>query len=260
MGAQALDRTDPLPLWAQLERDLQRRIDDGEFADGNFPTDLELTSTYEVSRHTVREAIRHLNRAGLLTRERGRGTVINTAEFEQPLGTLYSLFQSIEATGAVQDSTVLESEIVIDAQIAGRLDLEPETELFFLSRVRCADGAPLAVDRAWLPAAGIEGLVGADWSRTALYTELGRIGGPVPDQGWERLAPVVPDEADARLLELDAGAACFSLERLARAGDRPIEWRTTLIRGDRYRFVADWSRGSGIELRPTHAKSPTHAQ
>ena len=49
----ALDRHSPLPLWAQLETDLRRRIDAGEFADGRFPTDLELTEGYDVSRHTV---------------------------------------------------------------------------------------------------------------------------------------------------------------------------------------------------------------
>ena len=56
-----LDRADPMPLWAQLEAELRRRIDAGEFSDGRFPTDLELTEGYEVSRHTVREAIRRLN-------------------------------------------------------------------------------------------------------------------------------------------------------------------------------------------------------
>ena len=47
-----LDRADPMPLWAQLEAELRRRIDAGEFSDGRFPTDLELTEGYEVSRHT----------------------------------------------------------------------------------------------------------------------------------------------------------------------------------------------------------------
>ena len=79
-----LDRTDPMPLWAQLEADLRRRIDVGDFGDGRFPTDLELTEGYEVSRRTAREAIRHLNKTGILKRERGRGTVINRSEFEQP--------------------------------------------------------------------------------------------------------------------------------------------------------------------------------
>ena len=69
-----LDRNSPMPLWAQLEAELRRRVEAGEFDEGFFPTDLELTEAYDVSRHTVREAVRHLNKTGLLKRERGRGT------------------------------------------------------------------------------------------------------------------------------------------------------------------------------------------
>ena len=53
----ALDRSSPLPLWAQLLDDLRDRLDAGEFAE-SFPTDLELTTAYGVSRHTAREAVR----------------------------------------------------------------------------------------------------------------------------------------------------------------------------------------------------------
>ena len=49
--------TAPTRCQAQLEAELRRRIDAGEFSDGRFPTDLELTEGYEVSRHTVRRSV-----------------------------------------------------------------------------------------------------------------------------------------------------------------------------------------------------------
>ena len=252
MPAAPLDRDSPLPLWAQLEADLRRRIDDGEFEDGRFPTDLILTNDYEVSRHTVREAIRHLNKTGILKRERGRGTVINRSEFEQPLGTLYSLFQSIEATGTEQTREVLQLEVVTDTVAATHLELDEDTEFILLARLRRAGGEPLAVDRAWVPLAYGESLLDVDWSHTALYAEMTRIGAPTPTAGWERLTPVLPPPADRTLLGLPSGAAAFSLERLGTRDGKPVEWRTTLIRGDRYRFVSEWSPdGGGGVLRPT---------
>ena len=250
--AQDLDRDSPLPLWAQLEADLRRRIDADEFEDGRFPTDLILTDEYEVSRHTVREAIRHLNRTGILKRERGRGTVINRSEFEQPLGALYSLYQSIEATGTEQTSDVLELSVVKDSVAATHLELADDTDFVLLARIRRAGGEPLALDRAWIPFSYGEPLLHVDWTHTALYTEMTRIGAPTPTAGWERLAPIVPSLADRTLLGLPSGAACFSLERLGTRDGRPVEWRTTLIRGDRYRFVSEWSpsKGAGGGLQP----------
>lgn len=251
MSIEQLDRDHPMPLWAQLEAELRRRLQAGEFADGSFPTDLELTKSYEVSRHTVREAVRHLNSSGVLTRERGRGTVVNRTEFEQSLGTMYSLYQSIEATGVEQTSEVLDLGVTTNADVAVRLELAADDELVHLVRLRRAGGEPIAIDRAWLPAAGTRGLLTVDWTRTALYAELAAIGAAVPTHGWERLTPVVPEPADRRALELPAGAAAFFLERLGMVGEVPVEWRTTVVRGDRYRFVADWSAAGPSSLRPT---------
>lgn len=253
MTCQQLDRNSPLPLWAQLEADLRRRLDEGEFDDGQFPTDLELTECYQVSRHTVREAVRHLNKTGLLKRERGRGTVINRAEFEQSLGTLYSLFESVESTGVAQTSQVLELEVVTDAAAAAQLELPETAKLVLLSRLRLAGGEPLAVDRAWLPHEHAAPLLDVDWTHTALYAELAAAGAPVPNQGWERLTPIVPTPADRAMLRLRKGDAAFFLERRGCRDGRPIEWRTTIIRGDRYRFVTDWSTGARSSLRPTVA-------
>ncbi|MFN3217284.1 MAG: GntR family transcriptional regulator [Acidimicrobiales bacterium] len=254
MGVTRLDRSSPLPLWAQLEADLRRRLDDGEF-DERFPTDGELVADYEVSRHTAREAVRHLNRTGLLRRERGRGTVVNRSEFEQPLGTVYSLFQSVEATGVEQTSEVLELGVVRDVIAANQLGLDDDADLVHVARLRFAADAPLAIDRAWLPLAIGEPLLEVDFTHTALYVELEKAGRPRPDQGWERLTPVVPTPADRERLGMRRSDAAFFLERLGLAGAEPVEWRTTTIRGDRYRFVSNWSTGrpggSGMQLEPS---------
>lgn len=238
-----------MPLWAQLEAELRTRLDEGEFDDG-FPTDAQLVSRYGVSRHTVREAIRHLNKTGILKRERGRGTVVNRAEFEQPLGGLYSLFRSIEAAGVEQTSEVLALCATQDSEAASRLGLDENADLFFLERIRRAGDQPLAVDRAWLPLSLAEPLLQADFSHTALYDELERACGVRPNRGWERLTPVLPSFSDRERLELKRNDAAFFLERLGKHNDEVIEWRTTTIRGDRYRFVADWSSndGGGLQL------------
>jgi len=169
----ALDRSHPLPLWAQLESELKRRLDAGEFTN-RFPTDNELVDQYGVSRHTVREAIRHLNATGILRRERGRGTVVNRAEFEQPLGALYSLFQSLESSGVESTSIVLAQRRELDPVAAAMLDLEPDAEFLHLERIRTAAGEPLAIDRSWVPLSIAEPLLGIPFEHASLYDELER--------------------------------------------------------------------------------------
>lgn len=234
----ALDRQHPLPLWAQLEADLRRRLAEGELA-GQLPPEEHLAAEYAVSRQTVREAIRRLRDAGVLRRERGRGTFV-VGHVLQPLGTLYSLFRNVEAQGMVQTSVVRTLERRRQPEVAVRLDLPDDAELVYLERLRLADGTPLALDRVWLPARLTAPLLVADFRRTALYDELWRRCGIRIDGGWERMRPVVPPPAERRLLELPPKDAALAVERLGRAGTVTVEWRTAVIRGDRYSVVVEW--------------------
>ncbi|MEZ5217660.1 MAG: GntR family transcriptional regulator [Ilumatobacteraceae bacterium] len=235
------DRNSPLPLWAQVLDDLRRRLAAGEFADG-FPADRELTDEYGVSRHTARDAVRRLQEAGLLQRERGRGTFLRPDAIEQGTGVLYSLFQSVEDAGYEQRSDVRALEVTHDAQAALRLDLPDDAELIRLERVRFIDRDPVAHDELFLPAGLARDLLDADFERTALYIELERRCGIRPEHGSERIRPDVADGVTAALLDTAVGAPLFVVERDTFARGRPLEIRRTIIRGDRYTFVTNWGR------------------
>ena len=242
-----MDRSSPLPLWAQLLADLRDRLDAGEFADA-FPTDLELTSSYGVSRHTAREAVRRLQAEGVVRRERGRGTFVRSPTFEQPTGAIYSLFRSIEAQGLEQRSTVLDASVVTDAEVAEQLDLPAGAELVRLERLRSADGQPLAHDTVWLPAAIARPLLDLDLTHTALYDELQARCGVRPVAGTEWIATELPGADDRRLLGVAAKQPVFRIRRRSSTADGgALEWRETVIRGDRYTFVAQWSPTGAYE-------------
>ena len=60
----------------------------------------------------------------------------------------------------------------------------------------------------------------------------------------------MPTDDERTSLQLDAGEAVFSIERLGTYKGDPVEWRVTTIRGDRFTLVADWTAGQRNELRP----------
>lgn len=243
-----LDRASATPLWSQLERDLRRRMAAGAFT-MRFPTDQELVDEYGVSRHTAREAVRRLRASGVLERHRGRGSFINRAALEQPLGGLYSLFRTVEAQGLPQHSELLALDIRRDPAAAGALGEPDDTDLVYLARVRHAGDAPLAVDRAWLPASLAHPLLEADFTRTALYDELWHRCGIAPTGGTERIQPALAVDEDAARLEIDPATPVFAIERIGRTSERVIEFRRTLLRGDRYVFLADWGGEAPGTLR-----------
>ncbi|MDQ1295580.1 MAG: GntR family transcriptional regulator [Actinomycetota bacterium] len=234
-----LDRASPLPLWAQLQEDLTRRLAVGAF-DAGFPGEMELVQVYEVSRHTVREALRRLRETGVLDSARGRGTRVRRA-VEQPLGSLYSLFREIEARGLKQTSVVLTQQVKPSQRAARALGLPHDAPVFHLERLRMADGEPLAHDCVWMPASICAQITGSDFRCLSLYDELARQCGIRLTGGTERISARVPTEHERSLLSVPPGVACFSVQRLGCLGTKAVEYRTATIRGDRYSVVADWS-------------------
>jgi GntR family transcriptional regulator len=243
-----VDRASPLPLWAQVQADLERRLAAGAFTDA-FPGEMALVGEYDVSRHTVREALRRLRADGRVVAERGRAPrVAPVPDIEQPLGALYSLFASVEEAGLDQRSVVRALDVRTDGVVAARLGLEESTPLVHLERLRLAGGEPLALDRVWLPADIARPLLDADFTRTALYDELATRTGLRLQAGQERLRAVVPNRAERRLLGIGADVAAFAIDRLGLADDRRVEWRQTLVRGDRFTVSAEFSARSGYRL------------
>ncbi len=244
-----LDRASPVPLWAQLEADLRRRLAEGEFS-RQFPTDRELVEAYGVSRHTVRDAVDRLCAAGLLERRRGRGTFVRP-EFEQPAGALYALFRSVEAQGAQQTIELRALTECADAAAALHLEVRPSTPLVLIDRMRLADGIPLAIDRVWLPADVARPLLDADLEHGVLYHELSQRCDVHIIGGWERIRPAIPSQPDCAALRITPDTAVFTIERLGRDATRPIEWRISKVRGDRYSFVTTWDPRTGVDRIPT---------
>lgn len=260
-GPERLARAAGTPLWRQLLDDLRTRLDRGDFA-GGFPGELELVDQYAVSRHTVREAVRHLRAEGVLSVSRGRRAQIATpgTVIEQPTGIAYSLFASVENSGFEQLSEVLTLDIRADGVIAPRLGLEESTPLLHLERLRLAGGSPLALDRVWLPASIGEPLLDVDFRHTSLYDQLLATTGTAITGGEETVRAVIPTPAEHRTLHLEPPAATFSVERTGTSRGVPIEWRHTLIRADRFALTSALAPGAATSSsRPDHlALAPTY--
>jgi GntR family transcriptional regulator len=119
------------------------RVMTGEIEAGRYqvgekiPTEAELQQRFDVSRHTVREALRELKSRGLLSARAGVGTVVRArmppTSFMHGAGTLEEVIQFGEATRM----KVLESgAVVVDAALAQQVGARVGQELCRVSLLR----------------------------------------------------------------------------------------------------------------------------
>lgn len=232
------------PRWKQILSDLRRRLSDGEFRDG-FPGEIALSEHYGVSRGTIRAALRPLREEGSISARRGQRPRIIAGGGQSRFGGLFSLFESVSDSGLASRSETLEQGIVTSEEAAARLELPPGEALFGLTRIRFADGVPLAVDQVWIRRDVGAHLVDVDFSNTALYREMESRAGISPTGGDEELSSAEATPELALLLSCGPGEVLFRIERRGWDGTGLIEFRRTWVRADR--FVVRSSYG---ESRP----------
>ena len=76
-----LDQNAAMPLYEQLKLAIKKGIKSGEYPPGSrMPSEAEMEKLYDVSRITVRRAVKELCEEEILARKQGRGTfVLNSA-------------------------------------------------------------------------------------------------------------------------------------------------------------------------------------
>jgi GntR family transcriptional regulator len=233
-----LEPSSPLPLYHQLERVLAERIADGRYRDG-FPGDLDLAAEFSVSRGTVRQALERLARSGLIVRHQGRGSFV-AAPLEYPLGRFYRFAHEMQVRGIPESSQVLARGVVrAPAAVAAALGLARGDRLLRIVRLRLAGDRPLLLETSHLPDDVGAPLRFADLSAGSMY-DLLEEGGVRLSRVTEEVHPVSLRAEEAEPFGLPPGAPAFAVERLALAGERPVEHRLVLAPGDRVTLTASW--------------------
>ena len=244
------------PLWESIAAHLSTRVGGGEFAEG-FPGEIELAREYGVSRGTIRSALRPLRETGTISAHRGQKPRVIRGGESDSFGPVYSLFESVQASGMTQRSIVLIREIATDPDVATQLSLPHEEQLFHLSRLRLADDKPLAVDHVWLPADRVRPLLNVDFAETALYRELRERCGITLEGGREEARAAIASVADVESLGCAIGAPIFRIRRIGFSSGVPLELRCSHILGDRYLMTSTFGR---TDLGSQCGRSPASAR
>ena len=145
-------RDQQTPLYMKVQLCLRQAIESGALNVGEaIPTERTLASTLEVSRITVRNAIKGLVNDGFLNQQQGAGTFV-CAHIELPLSQLTSFSDDMKARGFKTRARWLDQSIgSATPEEAMALNLSPGSEVVRLHRLRFADEQAVALEHATLP-------------------------------------------------------------------------------------------------------------
>ncbi len=234
-----IKRDSPIPLYFQLRSLLSERIVSGEWQPGDMlPTEEQLQEQYALSRTTVRQALKELEIEGLITRFRGRGTFVAKPKYSHSPEPHFSLTDMLLQQGATPGWRVLSSGTApAPEDVAERLQVEPDTPLFFLQRLRLADGEPIGYHMAYVSpvvSTAVDDSKLAEGGSLHYLSGADLLKGSYADRVIEAIAA---SEHVAHLLQIDVGSPLLLIRRLVMAETgTPLEDLRAMYRGDRFQY------------------------
>jgi GntR family transcriptional regulator len=246
MSIGVLDKNLAIPLYHQLQNILKAEIETGRLRpDERLPSEQELAERFQVSKITVRQALTELAQSGHIRREQGRGTFVARRKFDEGPRELNSFTEEMRRHSLAATSRILaQFEADPDAHVADALRLSPLSKVLSLKRLRLANGEPLSVQTASIPAALVPGLRLDD--SMSLYEVLQCQYRSYPARARETYVAAQADQATAALLDIPVGSPVFAVERVTFSlNEQPFEFVQSTVRGDRYAIVLELVKNAG---------------
>ncbi len=234
------------PLYLQLKRWIEDAVQRGAIRPGDaLPSERDLAARVDISRVTVRKAVQHLVRDGVLIQRHGSGTFVapHPHRVEQSLSQLTSFAEDMARRGMAVRSDWLDRGLYAPSpEETVALGLSSGEMVARVARLRISGDTPLAIERAAL-AASI--LPDPEAVGTSLYAHLDKSGNR-PVRAIQRIRAVSLEPDDAALLEVAPGVASLHIERTSYlSSGRVVEFTRSVYRGDTYDFVAELRLASG---------------
>lgn len=228
------------PLYAQFSQHIEQVIRSGQLEAGTpLPSERDLAKISQLSRVTIRKAVQQLVRDGLVIQKQGSGTSVapQAGRVQQSLSRLTSFSEDMQRRGLKAESRWLERGIFPPSpEETMALGLTADADVARVSRLRIADGQPLAVERASLSSQILPDPQSIEGS---LYAHLEKSGSK-PTRAIQRISADILKGKDAELLDLPDGSAGLRIQRISYlSSGQIVEFTRSVYRGDAYDFVAE---------------------
>lgn len=247
LGRLRLDRDSSTPAYAQIAEGLRSLIDTRVIAEGaTLPSERELCEHFGVSRMTVRQALDVLEQAELIRSERGRGTFVLAHHIEKRQQEFRSFSEEMSSRGSTVSSRLVQWSVCPPEPKVQEFFGVPRSEsVYHIERIRIADGMPMVLESVQILVSRCPDLARFDLENDSLYRILEQEYGIHLVRSVEEIGAVAAPARVRTLLELPRSTPLLEVHRFTyAAGDQPIEYAVSRIRGDRYRAVVHSARAN----------------
>lgn len=231
-----LDGKAAIPLYVQLMDQLQEQIVSGTYQPGErLQTENEMAKTYGVSIITVRSAVSALIEKGLVERKQGKGTFVTKPKYTRDIKKLQSFSEMCKSMGLKPGGKMLENKLVVlEPGTAEKFGQEAGSQGIYISRIRYADGEPVAVESNYFPI-GFAFLLNESFDDNSLFACIKERAQISIARSEKRIEICHATAREATHLGISKGAPLLYIRSIAyTSGNQPVYEGKQLINGERF--------------------------
>lgn len=231
-----VDKRSPIPVYYQLKNTILQKIKNGEYPpDTLIPSERELSEKLGISRMTVRQALNQLVSEGVLTRQKGKGTFVCRAKFEQR--NIMSFSEIVRARGLEPDTHLIDFlQGGKYPEISNRFGIDENQEFYYIKRLRLAGKMPVGIEEVYLPQAMYPGLEQMDLTSSlhAVLREKFMYNINYVDSSIEA---AMPSSEEKKLLGAEGHTPVLRIESLYfNHDDRILFYERSAYRSDEFKY------------------------
>jgi GntR family transcriptional regulator len=237
-----MDINHPAPKYYKIYEELLNQIRDGKYKEnGLFPSDTELVKIYNVSRGTVREAIKLLIQQGYLVREQGKGTFVTYKKIRQDPDTLIGFTELMRQHDLKPSARIIEKEVSYPpAHISHLMQLESNQKIVRIVRLRFGDDQPLIIERSYFNFDLFEPILGEDLEENSIFELLYELTDTRLGNAQQCIEAISTGQQELQLLEVEPGTPLLLIKRLIQTKNGEyFQYSEDVYRSDRIHFATN---------------------
>ncbi|CEG26377.1 GntR family transcriptional regulator [Bacillus sp. B-jedd] len=239
MDYKSLDADHMIPLYQQLYNTIREKIATGEYKPGErIPSEDQLSEMYNISRVTVRSALKKLVEENILVKRHGKGTFVSMPEYVESIGVGGSFTASWQQTDVVPGTKIISRNYVnANKKIANQLKVEEGSRVIHIRRLRLVNDLPAILEEDYfLPEFAF--LLELDLDNKSILEVIRKQTGLVAREFNDIFEVKSATKEQAEYLECKAGAPLLRVSQTIFTEKLDLlYYNEEYIRSDRYKYA-----------------------
>ena len=229
-----------LPKYFQISREIISSIQSGKLpTHSRAPSENDIIEKYSVSNTTARKSLHELEKAGWVTRVKGKGTFVRSPTIERSINRIFGFTKNMLEAGRKPSTKLLGFHLRKGdhTQTINGREYTLKGPFCEIERLRFADNVPMMKETRYISLKLCPNVQRRNLEKS-LYETYEKDYGLHMTEMQQMLSAVLVEGDLLETFEVDKPITAFLVEGVSFCGKLILEMENSIYRGDMYRFSA----------------------